>query len=507
MKTPDPPPPGAVRYASAPGRWVVAATVLGSGMAFLDATVVNIALPRIGEDFDADIAGLQWTVNAYALTLAGLLLLGGALGDRLGRRRVFIWGVAWFAVASLLCAVAPTVELLIAARAVQGVGAALLTPTSLAIIQSSFHPDDRGGAIGAWSGLVGVATAVGPFLGGWLVGVASWRLIFLINLPLSAAVIWVAARHVPESRDPDAAGRPLDVTGAALAAFGLAGVTYALTEGPGSGWGAPATVILGALGVAALAAFVVVEARSVNALVPLSIFRSRLFTAANVVTLVVYGALSGALFLVPIQLQQVVGYSPLQAGMALIPMTVMMLLLSPWAGRLSQRIGPRLPMGVGPLVGAVGLALLVPVGEGADYVTQVLPPVVIFGLGLAITVAPLTATVLGAAREEQAGVASAVNNYVARVAGLLAVAIIPVAAGIGGADYLDPVAFDEGYRVGMWISAVVCAAGGVLALATIRGTRDDEVVADVEIPAHCCLSGPPADEAEHGAAGGARGKP
>lgn len=502
MTAPGIPAPGAVRYASAPGRWVIAATVLGSGMAFLDATVVNIALPRIGEDLGADIAGLQWTVNGYALTLAGLLLLGGALGDRLGRRRVFIWGVVWFAVASLLCALAPTVELLIAARALQGVGAALLTPASLALIQASFHPDDRGAAIGAWSGLGGMATAIGPFLGGWLIDVASWRLIFLINLPLAAVVVWVAARHVPESRDPEATDRPLDVAGAALAALGLAGVTYALTEGPGSGWGAPAIVIPGVLGVAALAAFVAVEARSAHPLVPLEIFRSRLFTAANLVTLVVYAALSGALFLLPIQLQQVVGYSPLQAGMALIPMTVMMLLLSPWAGRLSQRIGPRVPMGVGPLVGAVGLALMVPVGEGADYVTQILPAVVIFGLGLAITVAPLTATVLGAAPDEQAGVASAINNDVARVAGLLAVAIIPVAAGIGGADYLDPVAFDEGYRVGMWISAALCAAGGLLALATIRGTRTDE--AEAEIPAHCCLSGPPADEAEHDAAGGAR---
>lgn len=499
--------PGTVRYASAPGRWVVAATVLGSGMAFLDATVVNIALPRIGEDLDADVAGLQWTVNAYVLTLAGLLLLGGALGDRLGRRRAFIWGVAWFAVASLLCALAPTVELLIAARAVQGVGAALLTPASLALVQASFHPDDRGSAIGAWSGLGGVATAIGPFLGGWLIDAASWRLIFLINLPIAAVVVWIAARHVPESRDPEAAGRPLDVAGAALAAVGLGGVTYALTEGPGAGWGAPAIVAVGALGVGALAAFVVVEARSAHALVPLSIFRSRLFTAANLVTLVVYAALSGALFLLPIQLQQVLGYSPLQAGMALIPMTVMMLLLSPWAGRLAQRIGPRVPMGVGPLVAAAGLALLVPVGEGADYITQVLPPVVIFGLGLAITVAPLTATVLGAAPEEQAGVASAVNNDVARVAGLLAVAIIPVAAGIGGDDYLNPAAFDAGYRVGMWISAALCAAGGLLALATIRTPRLEEGEAEAEIPAHCCLSGPPPDEAEHEPLGGAQRGP
>ncbi|MEW6583913.1 MAG: MFS transporter, partial [Actinomycetota bacterium] len=289
----------ALRYATPAGRWVILATVLGSGMAFLDGTVVNIALPRIGEDLDASLTGLQWTVNAYTLTLAAFLLPGGALGDRLGRRRIFVAGTALFAAASALCALAPTVETLVAARALQGVGGALLMPASLAIIEATFHRDDRGAAIGAWSGLAGVAAAIGPFLGGWLVGAASWRWVFLINLPIAAAVLWVAARHVPETRDPAAGGGPLDVPGATLAALGLAGVTWGLTAASGSGWDA-ASGGLAAAGAACLAAFAAVEARSRHPMVPPDIWASRLFTAANAVTFVLYAALSGALFLLPI---------------------------------------------------------------------------------------------------------------------------------------------------------------------------------------------------------------
>jgi EmrB/QacA subfamily drug resistance transporter len=484
--------PARVRYASAEGRWVLFATVLGSGIAFLDGTVVSVALPSIGEDLGAGFAGLQWTVNGYALTLAGLLLLGGALGDQFGRRRMFVTGVIWFAAASLLCAVAPNIELLIAARALQGVGAALLTPASLAIIESGFRSEDRGAAIGAWSGLGGIAAAVGPFLGGYLVGAASWRLIFLINLPLAALVVWVALRHVPESRDPAAAGRPLDVSGAVLAAIGLAGVTYALTEGPNGGWAEPTTVALGLAGLVALAAFVVVELRSPHPMVPPDIFRSRLFTAANLVTLVVYAALGAALFLIPIQLQQVAGYSPLQSGAALIPLTLFMLVLSARAGRLAQRIGPRLPMTAGPIVAGAGLALLVRAGPGSDYLTDVLPGIMVFGLGLAFTVAPLTATVLGAAPVEWAGTASAINSDVARIAGLLAVAVVPVAAGISGSDYLDPASFNEGFRTGIRISAALCVAGGLLAFATIR--RPPAPSVEVEPRSHCGITGPPPAE-------------
>jgi EmrB/QacA subfamily drug resistance transporter len=454
------------------------ATVLGSGIAFLDATVVNIALPAIGEDLDAGLAGLQWTVNAYALTLAGLLLIGGSLGDHFGRRRVFAFGVAWFAVASLLCAIAPDIQMLVAARAIQGVGAALLMPGSLAILEASFHPDDRGAAIG-------------PFLGGWLVEAVSWRLIFLINLPLAAVVLW-ATRAIPESRDESARGMPLDLRGTALSALGLAGVTYALTEGPSSGWTEPATALLGLLGVAALVAFVPVERRLRHPLVPLDMFASRTFSSANALTFLVYGALGAAFFLLPIQLQQVAGFSPIQAGTALIPMTLVMLLLSGRAGRLAGRIGPRLPMGLGPIVAAAGLILLLRIGPDADYVTDVLPGVVVFALGMSATVAPLNLTVLGSAGPARAGVASAVNNAVARVAGLLAVAVIPGVAGISGDDYLIPDAFDDGFRMGIVICSVLCAAGGVTALVGIRPTPSS-VPAATETPVHCCLNGPPTE--------------
>jgi EmrB/QacA subfamily drug resistance transporter len=466
---------------------VLLATVLGSGMAGLDATVVNIALPRIGKDLGTGLTGLQWTVNAYTLTLAGFLLLGGSLGDRSGRRRVFVIGVVWFATASALCALAPNGGALIGARALQGVGGALLTPGSLAIIEASFRPEDRSPAIGAWSGLGGVAMAIGPFLGGWLVEAVSWRLIFLINVPLAAVVVWVAVRHVPESRDPNATG-PLDLAGTALAALGLAGVVYALTEA-GKGWGAPTVVVTGTGGVVALVAFVLRERATPNPLLPLEIFRSRQFTAANLVTFVVYAALGGSLFLLPIQLQRVVGFSPLKAGTAVIPITIVMLLLSARAGRLAQRIGPRVPMSVGPIVAGVGLALLVRVSAGSGYVGDVLPAVLVFALGLSLTVAPLTATVLAAASEEHAGVASAVNNDVARVAGLVAVAALPILAGISTKTYADPAAFSDGFHRAVSITATLCALGGVLAYATIR--RPGPVASREEPTSHCALDATP----------------
>jgi len=353
-----------LRYASPAGRWVLLATVLGSSIASLDATVVNIALPRIGKDLGTGLSGLQWIINAYTLTLAGFILLGGSLGDRYGRRKVFLIGVFWFTAASVLCAVAPTANLLIAARALQGIGGALLTPGSLAIIEASFHSDDRSAAIGAWSGLSGVAIAVGPFLGGWLVQAVSWRLIFLINLPLAAVVVWVSARHLPETRDPNAVAG-LDLPGTALAALGLGGVIFALTEGADLGWGSPAVLATGIGGTLALVAMVVVEARSPHPMLPLELFELRQFDAANLVTFIVYAALVGSTFLLPVVLQVVVGYSPLQAGAALVPITLLMLALSAQAGRLSQRIGPRLPMALGPIVAGAGLALLVRVDAGS----------------------------------------------------------------------------------------------------------------------------------------------
>ena len=491
---------GLVRFASPAGRWVLLATILGSGIAFLDGTVVNVALPTIGRELNAGLASLQWTVNAYTLTLAGFLLLGGSLGDRYGRRRIFVVGVIWFAVASLLCALAPNAGMLIAARALQGVGGALLTPGSLAIIEASFHPDDRSAAIGAWSGLAGVTTAIGPFLGGWLVQAVAWQLIFLINLPLAAVVVWIALRHVPESYNPAAAPR-LDVAGALLAALGLGGVTYALTDGASIGWTSPLIVFTGMGGALALAAFVVVERISSHPMLPLDVFSSRQFTAANVVTFVVYGALGWSLFLLPIQLQRVAGYSPLASGVALVPITVVMLLLSARAGRLAQRIGPRLPMSAGPLLAAVGLALLVRIGADASYLADVLPGVLVFALGLSLTVAPLTSTVLAAAPAEHAGVASAVNNDVARVAGLLAVAVLPVAAGISGADALDPAVFGDGFKVAVLLAAALCALGGLIALVTIR--RPGAVPAPQqrhhEPVSSCPISGPPMRQFQVGA--------
>ncbi len=357
-----------VDFRSTAGRWIIAATVLGSGIAALDATVVGIALPTIGKDFGSGVSSLQWVVTSYMLTLAGLLLLGGALGDRYGRRKVFTIGVVWFAASSLLCGIAPNPSVLIAARALQGVGGALLTPGSLAILQASFVEKDRPRAIGAWSGLGGVATAIGPFLGGFLIGAVSWRLVFFINLPIAVAVGIMAARHVPETSDPTATGR-LDYQGAALITIGLSGVTYGLIESPSLGWASLQSVLCLGIGGACIAGFVFTERHRLQPMLPLGVFRSLQFSGANVVTFVVYGALGGALFLLPIQLQQVSGYSPIEAGSSLLPVTVMMLALSSRSGAMAARIGPRLQMSVGPIVVAAGLVLMTrhqPVGGLLD---------------------------------------------------------------------------------------------------------------------------------------------
>jgi EmrB/QacA subfamily drug resistance transporter len=458
---------GLLSLRSASGRWVIAATVLGSGMASIDATVVGIALPTIGRDFNAGVSELQWVTNAYTLALAGLLLLGGSLGDRFGRRRLFVIGSVWFAAASMICAVAPDAQALIAARALQGVGAALLMPGSLAILQASFAASDRPKAIGTWSGLGGVATAIGPFVGGWLIGAASWRLIFFINVPVAIAVVAVASRHVPESRDPTSAGR-IDVAGAVLVSSGLAGVVYGLTEAASRGWAAPVTVVSIGAGVTLLVAFLVAEARRRAPMMPLGVFRSGQFSGANAVTFVVYGGLGGALFLLPIQLQQVIGFSPLAAGTALLPITVIMLVLSSRSGALAARIGPRLQMSVGPLLVAAGLALMSRIGAGGDYVSEVLPAVVVLGFGLAVTVAPLTAAVLAAAPIEHSGIASAINNDVARIAGLIAVAVLPTIAGLTGDSYLHPAVFSAGFHIAVLIAAGACVVGALIAVLTIR---------------------------------------
>lgn len=474
---------------TAAGRWVLLTTVLGSGMVMIDGTVVNVALERIGAEFDAGFAGLQWTVNAYTLALASLILLGGSLGDHLGRRRVFLVGVVWFAVASLACGLAPNIETLIAARALQGVGGALLTPGSLALISASFHGPDRGAAIGAWSGLGGIAGAIGPFLGGFLVD-WTWRAVFLINLPLAVLIVVVALKHVPDSRDAESAPG-LDITGTVLAVLGLGGLTYALT-GLGSRGPDPALLVTLAVGVLALVAFVVVERRSPHPLVPPALFRNALFSAANVATLLIYGALGVVFLLLVLQLQTVSGFSPLAAGTSLLPVTAVMLLFSARAGTLAGRIGPRLPMTVGPLVSAGGLLLMLRIGPDATWVADVLPAVLLFGAGLTLTVAPLTATVLDAAPDRFAGSASGVNNAVARAAGLLSVAVVPGIAGIGGADYTEPALFASGFREAMTISAGLLVAAAAVAATFVRrpGEARTERIR-VEECTHCAVSAPP----------------
>jgi EmrB/QacA subfamily drug resistance transporter len=481
---------------SAPGRWVLAVSVLGSGLAFLDGTVVNVALPSIGRDLGASTSALQWILNGYLLTLASLILLGGSLGDRYGRRRVFVAGVGLFTIASLLCAIAPSAGLLVAARLLQGIGGALLTPGSLAMIEASFRPGDRARAIGAWSGLSGVTTALGPLLGGYLVEAVSWRAVFLINLPIGLFVVAMALRHVPETRDPTAGGR-LDLRGAVLAALGLAGTTYALIEGPDKGM-EPLIALTAAGGVAALVAFLLGERRSPNPMMPLAIFASRQFTAANLVTFAVYASLSGVFFLLVAFLQISIGYSPIAAGAASLPVTALLLLLSARAGALAQRIGPRIPLTLGPLVIAAGMLLMTRIDPGDGYVETVLPAVVVFGLGLVLVVAPVTATVLAAADARHAGIASGINNAVSRVAGLLAVAVLPLVAGLGGERFYDPEALADGFRVAITTCAALAVAGGVLAWLTIRDdVLDAEPQLGEEAPARlatdfsCAVTGTP----------------
>lgn len=452
---------GHIRLRSAPGRWVLLTTVLGSGMATLDGTVVNVALPALGRDLHAGMSGLQWTVNAYTLTMAALILLGGSLGDRLGRRKIFVAGVVWFALASALCGAAPNTPVLVLARALQGVGGALLIPGSLAIIQASFAPDDRPRAVGAWSGLGGVAAALGPLFGGWLVETAGWRWVFLLNLPLAAVVVGVAARHVPETRDAGPHGR-FDVLGTVLAAPALAGLTYGLILA-GDG------LVPLAAGIVLAACFVVVEIRrSPRSLVPVGVFASREFTAVNVVTLVMYAAMGLVFFLLVVQLQVSAGFSPIAAGSAMLPVTILMLLLSPRAGELAKRVGPRLPMTGGILLCAAGLLLMSRITPDASYLADVLPAAVVFGLGLSSAVAPLTATVLATAEERYAGVASGINNALARTGGLLAVAAVPPLVGLTGEAYDSPASFTRGFHTSMLAAAAMMVVAAAVTFVTIR---------------------------------------
>jgi EmrB/QacA subfamily drug resistance transporter len=482
---------GSLRAGTRAGRWVLVATVLGSGLALLDATVVGIALPTMGRSLHTGLGPLQWVVTGYTLTLAALLLLGGSLGDRYGRRRVYVVGVAWFAVASAASGLAPDAGALIAARVLQGVGAALLTPGSLAILQASFVPEDRPGVIGSWSGWSGISSAAGPLVGGYLLSVASWRWIFFINVPLAAVAVAVAVRRIPESRDPSAAGRP-DLAGAALAVVALSGLTFGLIQGPTDGWGSPAVVAMLVAGATASVTFVVAERREHHPMLPLDIFRSRQFSAANAVTFAVYAALGGALFLLPTALQVCAGYTPLESGLAVLPIPAVMLALSGRSGRLAAAIGPRLQMALGPAVVGAGLVLLTRVPEASGYAASVLPGILVVALGLATTVAPLTSTAMAAAPSEHAGIASAVNNDVARVGGLLAVAVLPALSGITGTAYLHAERLAPGFRTAMVWCAGLCLVGALLAIVGIRNPdhRRGGRAVPAPVPVQCGLDAP-----------------
>jgi EmrB/QacA subfamily drug resistance transporter len=404
-------------------RLILVAAILGSTVVFIDSTVVNVALPAIENDLGGGLAGQQWTSNAYLITLSALILIGGSLGDIFGERRIFSYGITGFALTSLLCALSPTIGVLVVARALQGVFGALLTPAALALIVAAFPPDERGKAVGAWTAWGAIGTVLGPLIGGQLVDSASWRWIFAINLPLLAIDFWLIRRTMPPSRArPDRAR--VDVLGAVLCAAGLAGVTFALIRQPQVGWGDPTVAVPLIGGLVLFGSFIAYEARSSHPMLPLSLFRSHNFSVGNLETLTMYGGLSLLFFFLILFLQQVAGYSAIEAGSASLPVTVMTFLLSRRFGALADRHGPRFFMTVGPLITATGLALFLRLDADVDYVTDLLPALLIFGLGLSMTVAPLTATVLAGADEQNAGIASGVNNAIARVAGLVSVAAV-----------------------------------------------------------------------------------
>ena len=495
-------------------RFILAACILGSTVVTIDSSAINVALPAIAQDLGGGLAGQQWTSNAYLVTLGSLLLIGGSLGDILGERRVFAFGVVAFGVTSIACALAPTIEILVAGRALQGVAGALLTPAALAVIVATFPPEERGKAVGTWTAWGGIGVVFGPILGGQLVDTASWRWIFAINVPLVLFTLLLILRVVPQARERDPDAR-VDVIGAVLCALGLAGISFGLIEQPLRGWTDPAVFLALASGVALFAAFLVHEERTDHPMLPLGLFRRRNFAAGNVETFAMYGGLGVVFFLLVLYLQQVAGYDALKAGTATLPVTIVMFLLSARFGALADKYGPRFFMGVGPLVGAVGLAMLIRIDANVDYLTDLLPALVLFSIGLAMTVAPLTATVLADADDRNAGIASGVNNAIARVSALVAIAAVGavVAAHFGSKldDALGPMrsmpevaraakeakkqplavvkvkgvspavarrvensardASVSAFRLGMGIAAVLVALGGVLGLVGIRNPR------------------------------------
>jgi EmrB/QacA subfamily drug resistance transporter len=452
--------------------------VLGSGAVFLEGSIVSVALPSMGRDLGLGIAGLQWVMNGYLLTLSALMLLGGALGDRFPRSRVFGVGLVGFGATTLCCALAPNAVFLVGCRVLQGTFGALLVPNSLAMLETAFEGEARGTAIGRWSAWSAISSAIGPLLGGWLVDAASWRWVFASVMPFALVAAWIvfqhgdavdraAARHGAVSGERVAQVPGVDYRGGLLATLGLAGIVGALISGPDVGFASPLLVAAGGAGILCLLAFIVAERHADHPLLPLEVFRSRAFTGANIVTLVVYAALGGLFFLLMLELQDALGYSGLAAGVSLLPVSALMLLLSPTAGRIAQRVGPRLPMTAGAVVAAVGMALFTRVRPGASYVSTVLPAVVVFGLGLSLLVAPLTTAVLGAVDDQLAGVASAVNNAVARLGSLVATAALPLAAGLGGLQEVRGSVFAAGFVRAMWICAGACAAGAVVAWTTV----------------------------------------
>ena len=407
------------------GRWVLAASILGSSMAFIDMTVVTVSLPVLQRELGGGASTAQWIVESYSLFLASLVLVGGSMADRFGRRRIFLLGVVVFAGASLACGVAPGALFLILARGIQGIGAALLVPSSLGMLGAAFSPEERGKAVGTWSALTSIGSAIGPALGGWLVQAVSWRAVFLINLPIAAALLWITLRRVPETRNPQAGG--LDVAGAIFATLGFGALVFGLIEAPTTGWADPKAWGSIAAGLGALGAFVAVEARTPHPMIPLGLFRNRTFTAANLLTLFLYAALAALFFFLPFVLIQARHYTPAASGAAILPLVVLVSTGSRAAGALADRVGPRVPLTLGPLIAGAGFALFAILPAESSYAMSILPALVVLGVGMAVTVAPLTATVLNAVDPEDQGMASGISNAVARIAGLLAIAVFGIA--------------------------------------------------------------------------------